>query len=271
MTAQPPQGPPTGPQWGPIPPQHQPDGPLRKRKRWPWIAGGSVALLIIIIGLSNSGGSEKSATDSTTTTASSKTDAAPAQPTQTAQQLQSSSPIPTSPTQSRPAPAAAPTQPIEVVTGFGATATAWDSHHSPNAAFAPGTAYNADPSLSQINGHTGSTYVLVSLNHGRVLSYVMNLHPSSQSAAIAIAAREFPGDVRVTSVVKKDTCVQVGFSSATLGHELSDPSIGDPAGNALVEFEDSGIDGTSATSPTSFNSASFSLSESPTPDPLIPC
>ncbi len=38
------QGPPPVPQWGPIPPPPPP----KKRKKWPFIAGGALAVLLII-------------------------------------------------------------------------------------------------------------------------------------------------------------------------------------------------------------------------------
>jgi hypothetical protein len=140
------------------------------------------------------------------------------------------------------------------LTGYGATVAAWNEHHTPDPDFAPGAVYDADPSLPQINGHTGAKYVEVTPTDGRVVEYVMNLPASTElTQALAIAELELPTDATILWQAKLDSCVQFEFVSPTLGRY-----VGKGASQLLVELEDVGADGTSAIDPTVFNSATLS-------------
>lgn len=161
-----------------------------------------------------------------------------------------------------PTPRAAPA----VVTGFGAATAAWNAHHVADHDFAAGSVYNPDPSLPDINGHTGAVYVEVSTQDGRVLSYAMNLPAGTTlHAATRTALAEFPRGTRLRWIAHKGTCVQAQFASNSLGRYLGRPAIGDASGKVLVEFEHLTASGLDTASPRTFNSASFDLGGTPTP------
>jgi hypothetical protein len=120
---------------------------------------------------------------------------------------------------------------LAAITGYGATIAAWNAHHTADHDFAAGTVYDPDPSLPEVNGHTGAVYVLVAPQGGLVLSYAMNLAAGTTlHAAVTTAQAEFPRDARLLWIARKNTCVQVQFASAILGHVLARPAIGDASG-----------------------------------------
>jgi hypothetical protein len=146
------------------------------------------------------------------------------------------------------------------VTGYGATEAASNSRHTPDHDFAAGSVYDPDSSLPGINGHIGAVYVLVTVQDSRVLSYAMNLLAGTTlSKAVGIARAQFPPGTRLLWTARKGKCAQAQFASATLGHVLAAPRIGDPSGRVLVEFEDIAASGSDVSSPRTFNSASFDL------------
>lgn len=128
----------TGPQY-PYPPQQgQPSGPQlpvppRKRKKWPYFAGGALALIAIIAVASNNGDSTK-----TTSTAAATTAAAPS----SVSRFQAAIPA----TQA-PAVAQAPAAPA---TPAGPATTAEDGTYEVGTDLAPGQYKTAGPDKSDI-------------------------------------------------------------------------------------------------------------------------
>jgi hypothetical protein len=186
------------------------------------IVSGTAATAVVVA-LAGCGGSTQSSSTSTSVAAQ------PAAPITTASTRKATAPKP-----SRP-PAAAPSGPQ--VTGFGATDAAWNAHHTADSEFAQGAVYNADPSLPQINGHTGAQYTQVMHQNGHVLGYDyhFNSEPISQAKA-QVLTQNFPTDAHPLWFAVKDTCAQMAVQSNAVGHTLSDHSIGDSGGFVLVEF-----------------------------------
>jgi hypothetical protein len=126
---------------------------------------------------------------------------------------------------------------VPSLTGFGATLADWNAHHRADHEFAPGSVYDGDPNIPQINGHTGARYVTVQVTAGRVLNYQRNFPAHTRTAGgIVLARQELPVDAVVMWQQQKDTCYQLGYRSAVLGQALADPRIGDPAGTVMVEL-----------------------------------
>jgi hypothetical protein len=167
-------------------------------------------------------------------------------------------------------PAAAP--PV-AITGFGATTADWNASHVADNVFAPGSVYNADPSLPTINGHTGARYVTVGGSNGRITSYSMNLHAEPIAAAKAEALYEVPADATVLWAQSKDTCYQEVVTSATLAKALGPMPFGDTNGGVFFEFSTVAPDGTSSYSPGSVNEVivEYGAVGGPTPASSIPC
>lgn len=163
----------------------------------------------------------------------------------------------TSSATSNPAASTAPTaSPAPVITGFGATDAAWNAHDTADSDFAPGAAYNPDPNLPKINGHTGARYVATNHTNGRVLGYMMNLMPGTTlDAAKATVSQEFPSDASFVWFAARDTCAQLEVKSATLGAALSDLKIGDPDGLAFIELDTEHSEGTASYDPKNINQA----------------
>jgi hypothetical protein len=145
-----------------------------------------------------------------------------------------SSPASSSATTQAPASSAAGTSKV-ALTGFGATASEWNAHHTADHRFAPNAAYNPDPALPSYSGQ--DVYVAVQWEDGRALDYEMNIPGESIRRAIARALEELPPDGRELWGVKRDGCYQAELTSPTLGRALSAPGIGDPEGGVFVEFE----------------------------------
>jgi hypothetical protein len=132
---------------------------------------------------------------------------------------------------------AAPKPVAPVVTGFGATTAAWNSAHTAVSGFTPGTVYNADPSLPQVNGHEGSEYYAVQHMGGYVLQYDRAFANVPVSEAKAeIMQGDFPSDARIVWFVTEDTCAKMLVQSNILGKALGNKAVGDPSGTAMVEF-----------------------------------
>src|SRR5487761_32961 len=154
-------------------------------------------------------------------------------------------------TTSPPVVSAAPTKsPSSALTGFGATDAAWNAHHTADTDFAVGAAYNPDPNLPKINGHTGAHYVATNHSNGRVLGYMMNFTSgTSVATAKTSVLQEFPADASIIWFAVRDSCAQLEVKSAMLGAELGDPQIGDPDGLAFVEVDTVHSDGTATYDP----------------------
>ena len=217
-----------------------------------WQKGSSIALavivLLIIIGAAAGGGNSspkrtaQSATGSPTATptvdSTTPTEApsppVPATTTPAASPTEATSAPPSS---LAPATPPAPVVTTPTITSFGATDQEWNATHTEDTEFAPGAVYDADPSLPEVNGHTGAKYTEVLHTAGHVTSYSLNLHDGTKLAqATAATTADFPADTTLLWTANKDTCAQAEFRSATLGAALSDPSTGDPTGDVFVEF-----------------------------------
>jgi hypothetical protein len=145
------------------------------------------------------------------------------------------------------------------ITGFGATDAAWNRAHQADHVFAPGAAYDPDPSLPKVNGHTGDHYYAVIHENGHVLAYGYRFRPQSMASVKALVLRtEFPTDARVVWFISRvGNCALMLVQSSTLAHALGGKAIGDKKGTALVEFS-SGVD-EDTYSPRSVNDANLSL------------
>jgi len=117
----------------------------------------------------------------------------------------------------------APTSGI-ALTGFGATVGQWRAAHKLDGSVPAHNAY-----LPHIDGE--DTWQLVMVAGGRIISYTLNVAPSSLRAARARARQEMPAGARVlwTRIVP-GTCAQEQFSSPTLRAVLGD-------GQVNVEFD----------------------------------
>lgn len=203
----------------------QPTGqPAHARRRWPWIAGATVSLLVIF-GVIGAVTQEKKPSAHPSIAASTSVHAATsiAQP----------------PTTHVSAAASRNTASAPHLFGFGATVADWNVTHRPDTDFTPGSAYGRDPNLPPINGHVGAKYVTVSVISGRVLAYQLNLLARTAIAQALSGARlEFPSDVRLLWQLRSDACIQAEFQSATVGTDLA--ATGDASGQVSVNFYDLG-------------------------------
>lgn len=144
------------------------------------------------------------------------------------------------------------------VTGFGATTAAWNRTHVQAPDSARGAAYDPDPSLPPVNGHTAARYYAVTHEDGHVLGYDYRFHPLAISRAKALVLREFPSDVRVVWFrTVGGSCAQMLIRSATVGRALGTKKIGDKKGVALVEFSSGALE--DSYSARSVNDALFML------------
>jgi hypothetical protein len=121
-------------------------------------------------------------------------------------------------------PAAATSGPA--LTGFGATVAQWKGAHKLDATVPAENAY-----LPRLPGPDGTdTWQVVTVVSGRVISYTLNVRPTSLAAAEARARQELPPDTRVLwSHTWGDNCSQEQFQSATLAAAMGD-------GQVNVEF-----------------------------------
>jgi hypothetical protein len=116
------------------------------------------------------------------------------------------------------------TTPGPALTGFGATLAQWRAGHRLDTADPARNAY-----LPHLDGE--DTWQLVTVTAGRVVSYTLNVPPSSLLSAEARARLELPADARVLWKRKfGGTCAQEQFESAALAAALGD-------GQVNVEFD----------------------------------
>lgn len=143
------------------------------------------------------------------------------------------------------------------VTGFGASDAVWNRTHTPDTTFAAGAVYNADPSLPEVNGHTGAHYTVVQHDSGHVDGYEYHFASASISAVKADVLRtQLPSDVRIVWFARRDTCAQMMVRSPKLAQTLR-ALLGDKAGSVMIEFSSGANDDTY--NPRSVNDALFIL------------
>jgi hypothetical protein len=177
-----------------------------------------IALAGLAIALAGCGSSESSSSSTPTAAASneSATTAASEQPT-------------TAGASSEPKPGE--------LTGWGATDAAWNSAHMEDSQFSSGSVYNQNPSLQEINGHTGAEYTAVIHQDGHVLNYYYNFQSKSISEAKAeVLSSQFPTETHIVWFTDKGSCADMLVQSDALRKALSGKTIGDNEGTALVEF-----------------------------------
>ena len=142
------------------------------------------------------------------------------------------------------------------ITGFGAADEAWERTHTQVPGFAKGAVYDADPSLPEVNGHTGARYSLVDHESGYVLGYIYRFLNKPISAAKADVLRtQLPSDARVVWFARRGACAQMMVRSAKLAQTLGPMPIGDKDGTVVVEFN-SGVN-EDTYDPRSVNEAYF--------------
>jgi hypothetical protein len=157
-----------------------------------------------------------------------------------------------------------------VVTGFGATLSDWNAHHTPDDRFATNAAYDPDPSLPDPSHN--DRYLVNDASNGRIVGYELRIPGTPDiQAAKAVSLKEFPPDAIVAWASQRSQCYQMEVRSKVLGMALSDPAIGDATGTALVEFQSqvSGVDG--AYDPNNNNDIFFSLGFYPTAQDAPAC
>jgi hypothetical protein len=139
-----------------------------------------------------------------------------------------SSASPPSGTATSSSPAAAGTT---ALTGFGATLSQWKAAHTLDVSASAQDAY-----LPHVAGSTDGedTWQVVTVADGRVISYTLNVAPSSVRSAEARARQELPADARMlwTRTVA-GSCVQEQFESATLAAALGNGQINVEFDNAI--------------------------------------
>jgi hypothetical protein len=132
------------------------------------------------------------------------------------------------------------TESVLTLTGIGATDAAWEKNHESDPKFAPGSAYDPDPSLDGAGGDPAfsTRYYMVNHSGGRVQSYHMRFASgTSLGEAIDETLAEFPADANwdsfgaVQASGSGGACAEGKVRSATLTSELNQ---GPTAG--LVEF-----------------------------------
>jgi hypothetical protein len=129
------------------------------------------------------------------------------------------------------------------LTGFGASTDSWDATRKPDGDFDAGSAYGADSSLPQINGHTGARYVTVSASSGYVVGYQINypLHTPISDVLADVLRREFPSDAAY--LWKREVpgqCYQAEVKSAVLAKALTSEGLGDGTGLVFLEAQSLG-------------------------------
>jgi hypothetical protein len=134
--------------------------------------------------------------------------------------------------------ASAPSEPKPgELTGWGATDAAWNSAHTEDSQFSSGSVYNQNPSLQEINGHTGAEYTAVIHQDGHVLNYYYTFQNKSISEAKAdVLSSQFPTETHIVWFADKGSCADMLVQSDALRKALSVKTIGDNEGTALVEF-----------------------------------
>jgi hypothetical protein len=150
------------------------------------------------------------------------------------------SPLTSTPSSASPAPAKAkPTGPAPL-TGFGATTASWNAHHQADPNFTAGSSYDPTPGLAPPGDPTrDDRYYGVNVQNGLILNYSERFAAgTSLASAKAQAMGELPSDAHVLWSATKDTCTQMGVTSARLDTVLgaTDKTWKKGTDGALVEF-----------------------------------
>lgn len=148
-----------------------------------------------------------------------------------------------------PTPSPTPGVPV---TEFGATDGVWNSHHTPVPGFTAGTAYDADPTLTDESGAAGARFVVVQHMYGHVMGYYMNLHQMTLDQAKTVAVQEFPSDAKVLWFAEKNGCDQMEVQSDAVGQALATENF-DPQGEVLIEFDTQRSDAPPGLDPSDVN------------------
>ena len=113
--------------------------------------------------------------------------------------------------------------PTSKVAGYGSTEAAWNATHAADNNFAPGSAYDSDPSLPGVEGHVAYRY-----------------HFPATTIAAAKASLlhgQFPTDAHQVWSAVKLTCALTLIRSDTLIRQLHEAQAGGHhAGETVVEF-----------------------------------
>jgi hypothetical protein len=154
------------------------------------------------------------------------------------------------------------------VSGFGATIAAWNTQHEAdtNATF-PNSAYDPTPNLP---GGYQDEYYNVSSDYGHIGRYEMALSPVTESDAKRTLLKKFPRDASVRWFKRLGTCAEMEVQSAALGQALSNPKIGDGAGEGYVELT-TGMGVNGGYNPTGVTGAIVTYGLYKTPSAAPPC
>jgi hypothetical protein len=154
----------------------------------------------------------------------------------------------------------------DTLTGFGATVSVWNAHHTADPKFDPDSAYDPDPSLPSYLGQ--DVYVAVQWQDEKAVNYQMNIPGQSIHDAIARALQELPAHAHELWGARMDTggltCYQAELISPALGRVLAASPIDDPQGAVLAEFQTMLPDGTSSYKSTDVNAILLGLGGYPT-------
>lgn len=141
------------------------------------------------------------------------------------------------------------------VTGFGATLSAWNAHHTADTSgdFIPGCCYNPDPNLKSWGGNFRYTDVVT--DNGIVTGYSLNLPAKTTlTDAKTAALAELPVDAQISFFYSQNGSATLETTSKTLKPTLSDPHIGDANGSVDFVFCSVANDGSFGYNPTNINS-----------------
>lgn len=126
-----------------------------------------------------------------------------------------------------------PTAVSEGLSGYGATDAAWNAHHQPDTRFAPGAAYDPDPSVARGDLRHDARYygVVHGGPGGRVNQYYMRFAPRTtvDEARRSVLASEFPPGTSVRDFKTLDSCAILVVHSGKFNGIT-------PNGDASVEF-----------------------------------
>lgn len=164
--------------------------------------------------------------------------ASPAAPTASPAVVTAKAPAAKAP--ATPSAKAAPAKPMQPsLTGFGATTASWDAHHQADPNFTAGSAYDPTPGLAPPGDPTrDDRYYSVNSQNGHITSYSERFAAgTSLASAKAQAMREMPSDAHVLWSATKDTCTQMGVTSARLDTALgANDKTWKKGDGVLVEF-----------------------------------
>ena len=128
--------------------------------------------------------------------------------------------------------------PTSKVAGYGSTEAAWNATHAADNSFAPGSAYDSDPSLPEVEGHADARYSDVQREGGRIVAYRYHFPATTIAAAKAsLLHGQFPTDAHQVWSAVKLTCALTLIRSDTLIRQLHEAQAGGHhAGETVVEF-----------------------------------